>query len=77
MSRFSTGEVISDEAIEYQSGEDLFLDRALNNGTPFKHCAEYGYRWWADQIVERILKATGEAPILSRRPEVVRSHPAH
>jgi len=64
MSRSSTGEVIRDETYEYQSGEDLFLDWALNNGTPFKDCTDYGYRRLADQIVERILEATGEAPIL-------------
>jgi hypothetical protein len=64
MSRSSTGEVIRDETYEYQSGEDLFLDWALNNGTPLKKCTDYGYGRLAEQIVERILEATGEAPIL-------------
>jgi len=64
MLRSSTGEVISDESFEYQSGEDLFLDWALNKGAPFKNCADYGYRRLADEIVERMLKATGEDPIL-------------
>jgi hypothetical protein len=62
--RSSTGEVISDEAFEYQSGEDLFLDWALNNGEPFQKCTDFGYRRLADQIVERMFEATGEAPIL-------------
>ena len=63
MLRASTGEVISDEAFEYQSGKDLFLDWALNNGEPFKKCTDFGYRRLADQIVERMFKSTGEAPI--------------
>jgi hypothetical protein len=64
MLRSSTGEVISDEAFEYQSGEDLFLDWALNNGEPFQKCTDYGYGRLAEQIVERMFEATGEAPIL-------------
>jgi len=64
MLRSSTGEVIRDEPFEYQSGEDLFLDWALNNAKPFQRCADFGYRRLADRIVERMLKATGEAPIL-------------
>jgi hypothetical protein len=64
MLRSSTGEVISDQAFEYQSGEDLFLDWALNNGEPFQKCTDFGYRRLADQIVERMFEATGEAPIL-------------
>ena len=64
MSRSGTGEVIRDETYEYQSGEDLFLDWTLNNGTPFKNCADCGYRRLADRIVERMLEATGEAPIV-------------
>jgi hypothetical protein len=64
MSRSGTGEVIRDETYEYQSGEDLFLDWALNNGEPLKKCTDYGYGRLAEQIVERMLEATGEAPIL-------------
>jgi hypothetical protein len=64
MLRSSTGEVISDETFEYQSGKDLFLDWALNNGEPFQKCTDFGYRRLADQIVERMFEATGEAPIL-------------
>jgi hypothetical protein len=64
MSRSGTGEVIRDETYEYQSPEDLFLDWALNNGAPFKKCTDYGYSRLADRIVERMLEATGEAPIL-------------
>jgi hypothetical protein len=64
MLRSSTGEVISDETFEYQSGQDLFLDWALNNGEPFKKCTDFGYRRLADQIVERMFEATGETPIL-------------
>ena len=64
MLRPSTGEVISDEAFEYQSGEDLFLDWALNNGEPFQKCTDFGYRRLADQIVERMVEIAGEAPIL-------------
>jgi hypothetical protein len=64
MLRSSTGELISDQAFEYQSGEDLFLDWALNNGEPFQKCTDFGYRRLADQIVERMFEATGEAPIL-------------
>lgn len=64
MLRSSTGEVISDEAFEYQSGEDLFLDWALNNGEPFQKCTDTGYRRLAAQIVARMLEVTGEAPIL-------------
>lgn len=64
MLRASTGEVISDEAFEYQSDEALFLDWALNNGEPFKKSTDYGYLRLADQIVERMVKSTGEAPIL-------------
>ena len=64
MSRSKTGELISDETFEYQSGRDLFLDWALNNGEPFRKCTDFGYRRLAEQIVERMFKATGEAPIL-------------
>jgi hypothetical protein len=62
--RSSTGEVLSDEAFEYQSGKDLFLDWALNRGEPFQKCTDFGYRRLADQIIERMFEATGEAPIL-------------
>jgi len=64
VSRSSTGEVISDEAFEYQSGKGLFLDWALNNGEPFQKCADFGYRSLADQMVQRVLEAAGETPIL-------------
>jgi hypothetical protein len=64
MLRSSTGEVISDETFEYQSGQELFLDWALNNGEPFQKCTDYGYRRLAEQIVERMFEAMGETPIL-------------
>ena len=64
MLRSSTGELISDQAFEYQSGQDLFLDWALNNGEPFQKCTDFGYRRLADQIVERMFEAMGEATIL-------------
>jgi hypothetical protein len=64
MLRSSTGEVISDEAFEYQSGQELFLDWALNNGEPFQQCTDFGYRRLAEQIIARMVEATGEAPIL-------------
>jgi len=64
MLRSSTGEVISDEVFEYQSGEDLFLDWALNQGEPFQKCTDTGYRWLADQIIGRLFEAAGETPVL-------------
>ena len=64
MLRSSSGEVISDEAFEYESGEGLFLDWALNNGEPFQKCTDTGYRRLAAKIVERIIETTGEAPIV-------------
>src|ERR1035437_8235751 len=64
MLRSSTGELISDQTFEYQSGKDLLLDWALNSAEPFQKCTDFGYRRLADQIVERIFEATGEAPIL-------------
>jgi len=61
--RSGNGDVISDEAFEYQSGQDLFLDWAMNQGEPFQLCADTGYRRLANQIVERLIQTTGEAPI--------------
>jgi hypothetical protein len=79
MLRSSTGELISDETFEYQSGKALFLDWALNNGEPFKKCTDFGYRRLADQIVERMFEGTGEAPILvgasAPKPSVHTSRP--
>ncbi|MEI2723910.1 MAG: hypothetical protein V9H26_10320, partial [Verrucomicrobiota bacterium] len=62
--RSSNGDVISDETFEYQSGKDLFLDWAMNQGEPFRLCADTGYRRLATQMVERLIQTTGEAPIL-------------
>ena len=64
MLRSSTGEVISDETFEYQSGQELFLDWALNNGEPLQKCTDYGYGRLAEQMVARMVEAAGETPIL-------------
>ena len=78
MLRSSTGEVISDETFEYESGEDLFLDWALNHAKPFQNCTDFGYRRLADQIIERMVKTTGETPILvgagARKPSAHNPH---
>ncbi len=63
MLRSGNGDVISEEAFEYQSGQALFLDWAMNEGEPFQRCTETGYRRLANQIVERLIQTTGEAPI--------------
>ncbi len=63
MLRSGNGDVISEEAFEYQSGQALFLDWAMNEGEPFQRCADTGYRRLANQIVERLIQTTGEAPI--------------
>jgi hypothetical protein len=64
LSRPATGEVISDQVFEYQSGQDLFLDWALNHGEPFQKCTDTGYRRLASQIVAHLFETAGEVPIL-------------
>jgi hypothetical protein len=64
MVRPNTGQVLSDTAFEYLSGEELFLDWTLNHGEPLQKCTDTGYRQIAAEIVQHLINITGETPIL-------------